>query len=75
VSEQTTEQTTQVEYFVILTVQTATGASTVCPQLFVGPQATRKDIYEAARTRLPEQLKGGVTVFFSAEPNRIGGAA
>lgn len=67
------EQDQRIEYFVILAVQTAAGGASIYPQLFVSSQATRREIFEAARSHLPERFKDGVITFFYAEPNRIAG--
>jgi hypothetical protein len=66
----------QVEYFAILTTilpgEGRVAYSTVTRTFSVRPNATRADLYEHMRGQLPEHLRKGNTLFFSAEPNRRG---
>lgn len=69
----------EIQYFVILTVQYqphpgAISMSTIARTATVKPAATRDEIYTWALQQLPEQVRGGNVVFFSAEPNVLGGA-
>lgn len=65
------------EYLVILTVQIPSAggfqqagiSGTVTPE----PGMTRHDLYEWARGQLPSSARTGATLFFSAEPNTLGG--
>ena len=58
------------EYFVVLTVQSNDGSKT-----FAGPLtgATRRDLFSQAFTVLGTG-PGYTVVFFSVEPNQLGGA-
>lgn len=69
----------QVEYFVVMTVQGFLDGSlrtmtlTGTPSLPVGVK--RADLYEWMLKGAPPEVVGLPVIFFSAEPNRIGGAA
>jgi hypothetical protein len=63
-----------VKLLVILTRKTANNetASVVRADDFP-PEATRAGILQWATGQLPETVRGGTVLFFSAEPNEIGG--
>jgi hypothetical protein len=68
------------EYLVILTVEypeghRGMGQTTITRVAQVKPAATRLELYNWARSELPAQVRDGATVFFSAEPNQLGGAS
>lgn len=73
----TTEAT---EWFAVMTLQAPLpgggfATATKATVLTVPPDATREGIYAHMRGLFPHQFDSANTVYFVAEPNRIGGAS
>lgn len=66
------------EYFVILTLNKPTHNGftqmTITHNITARPGATRASIFTKALENAPEPVRGGSIVFFSIEPNTLGGA-
>jgi hypothetical protein len=67
------------EYFVVLTMSKPCSdghvQNTSRGLVRVGPGDTRAEVYEWALRNAPESVRGGSVIFFSAEPNQLGGEA
>lgn len=66
------------EWFAVLTLQMPLphggfASGTKSAVLTVGPDATRAAILDHMRGLFPAEFTGANVVFFSAEPNRVGG--
>lgn len=60
------------EFLIILTVAAGARQNTWTGTVEVNGPATREDILDWAKTRLPAGFERSVVLFFSAEPNAIG---
>lgn len=61
-------------HLVILTVQVSPGESTsVVASMTPAPGTTRIDVLEWAREQLPPKSRTAPILFFSVEPNTLGG--
>jgi hypothetical protein len=68
------------QYFVVITLAVTRSSGTVDQQTITGtptvsPEMTRKQLFLSIFQQVPEHLRRGTVLFFSAEPNTLPGVS